>query len=135
MKARHLLTVLAVLGAAVGIAACGGSSKSSSTNTSSKVIGPNGVNVSAVAACLKAGGAKVQGPKPAGQGKAIYASTPDGAVVGVFKGSAGITIADYRKTFKASGFKTAPLKADPAAFTIYKSNPTHVDFALLSKCT
>ncbi|MEK6250819.1 MAG: hypothetical protein AABM43_02540 [Actinomycetota bacterium] len=133
MKAKHLLTVMAVVVAALGIAACGSSSKSSST--SSKVIGPNGVNVTAVAACLKAGGAQVPGPKPAGQGTAIYASTPDGAVIGVFKGGPGVSIADYRKTFKGSGFQTAPLKADPAAFIFHKSNPTHVDLALLSRCT
>ncbi|MEK6250818.1 MAG: glycosyltransferase family 39 protein [Actinomycetota bacterium] len=106
----------------------------STTQSTSKVIGPNGVVPSAVAACLKAGGAQVQGPKPAGFGKAVYAVTPDSAVIGVFK-APNLDIAGYRQTFSSSGFQIVPLKADPAAFGIIKGKATPVDLALLSRCT
>jgi hypothetical protein len=116
------------------VTVCRAKSTQSTTHATSKVIGPKGVVPSAVAACLKAGGARVQGPKPAGSGKAVYAVTPSGAVIGVFKGP-NLDIAGYRQTFEDSGFQTEPLQADPAAFGILKGEPTPVDLALLARCT
>ena len=106
----------------------------STTRRTSKVTGPNGVIPSAVAACLRVAGTQVRGPTPAGDGTAVYAVTPDRAVIGVVKAPDLVTAA-LQQAFLKSGFQTEPLGNDPTAFGIYKGAVTSIDSALLSKCT
>jgi len=102
----------------------------------SNVVGPQGVIPSAVAACLKAAGARVIAVKPAGPGTAVYAVTPDGIVTGVVK-APGVAVARrIQQAFSAGGFQTQPLANDPAAFGMFKGGtPTSADSTLLSECS
>jgi hypothetical protein len=109
----------------------------SDTPSASDVVGKDGLNPSAVAACLKAAGAQVSGPKPAGLGTVVYATTPDGAVVGVVKAPAGATVDGLQQAFSGpdGGFVTETLSNDPTAFGIYKGVVTIADSTMLVRCT
>jgi hypothetical protein len=89
-----------------------------------------------VAACFKAGGAKVvQGPKPAGHGIAVYAGMADGTELGFVSGPSTTIAARLQRTLAAAGGHIEPLTSDPTAFAFYHGAPTSAETALLSKCT
>jgi hypothetical protein len=134
--------VIALTGAAMALAACGGSSKTvtvtGSTPSAGNAAGTSGGGTtgvpSAVVACFQAAGAKVRGPRPAGQGSAIYVTTRDGAALGYVKAPNVTIAARVQEVFIGSGDKALPVKSDPSAFAFYKGTPAKGDLALLSKC-
>lgn len=132
--------LIAVVSAATLLAGCGGSTKTvtvgTPTSSTSSAAGAAGVVPSAAADCFKAAGAVVRGPKPAGNGIAVYAITRDGADLGLVKAPNTRIAARLQQTFAtASGFQTKVLNNDPTAFAIHKGTLTSADSALLSKCT
>ena len=96
--------------------------------------GATGVVHSAAPACFKAAGASVLGPKPAGQGIAVYVFTPDSGQIGVLEGPNAAITARIADVFAGGGWKLKPIKNNPRAVGIYKGTLTSADSALLSKC-
>jgi hypothetical protein len=94
-----------------------------------------GRTTSAVAACFRAAGAGVNGPRAAGRGLADYATTRDGRHVGFVKAANASTVKAIGKVFTQSGNHITVLKKDPTAFVFYKGSLTKNDLDLLVKCS
>ena len=144
---RRLALVAAVIATTL-VAACGGSTKtvsvtgstpsstSPATPSTTNGGGATGKKASAVAACLRAAGAAVVGPNPAGRGTAVRAITRDSGDIGYLEGPTPRIAFQIAQVFLArGGWKLEPLKNNPQAFGIYKGTLTSADSALLSKCT
>lgn len=115
------------------LAGCGGATKT--VTVSGPSTGSVPTAITSAAACFKAAGAAIRGPKPAGRGSAVYATTRDGAQIGLVKAPNATVAGRIQFVFSAGGEHTKSLKNDPTAFTIYKGRLNKPDSNLLTKCT
>jgi hypothetical protein len=133
--------LIAVIGAALALAACGSSTKTVTLTTSSPsgtpssggAAGTTGVPASVIA-CFQSAGATVRGPVAAGRASAIHVTTPDGGALGYVKAPTTVVYTHVAQVFASSGAKVKPVTGNPTAFAFSRGTVTTADVALLSKC-
>lgn len=141
MRKHGLIAIIAAL----SLAGCGttkivtlttsGSAPASPSSAGSGASAGMGGTTSAVAACFKAGGARVRGPQAAGRGLADYVTLRDGQSVGFVKAPNAFITHAIARVFTQKGAHVTVLNKDRTAFRFSSGPLPGRDSRLLRKCS